>query len=643
MKSPSTWLCILFVLLLRVPFLNQPIQGDDVYYLAGAEHAQVDPLHPHHTRYAFQGDMVDMRGHPHPPMNAWILGLLLAMFGDIREVPFHAAYVVFSLIAALSMLSLARRFVPCRVIAAFLFLATPAFVINGMSLESDLPLVALWLAATALFIKAVDSRSRTALLLSVLTLAFAAMTGYQAVVLIPILWVYLWTQKRGGAFAWLATLTPAIVIIAWQLFERVSSGALPAAVLGGYFTHYGFENVLAKVQNALALTVQTAWLVFPLLLLAVFWKLPRWFLIAAAAATAGLVFVDPNPLFWASWFTGILVIAWCGRAALRDAEPDVRFLAAWVVIFFAAALVLFFAGAARYLLPIAAPVALIVVRALQNRRLWLWSGLMIELALSLGLAVVNYQHWNAYRSFAMSLAPEIGQGHSWINADWGFRFYLEAEGALPLLRGQALQPGDLLITSDLGGFTASPPGAPVHEIASRIIQPAIPLRLIGLQSRSGYDTASRGLRPFDISRGIIDRISASIAEEHKATLSWLPMNAPEAPQQIISGIYSLESNSWRWTAGTAILLLKSPPQPLPVKASFFIPPQAIPCHVTLSLDGKLISEQTFLQSGAVTLISPPQQPAGGSVTLTLAVGKTFSVPGDNRQLGLVLKAVGFQE
>ena len=643
MKRVSTWLCVLFVLLLRVPFLNQPIQGDDVYYLAGAEHAQIDPLHPHHTRYAFQGDMVDMRGHPHPPMDAWILGLLLAILGDIREIPFHAAYTAFSLIAALSMLSLARRFSDYPLLATLLFLVTPAFVVNGMSLESDVPLATFWLAATALFVKAVDSRSRAALLLSALALALAAMTGYQTVVLIPILWAYLWTAKRGGAGAWLATLTPAIVILAWQLFERASSGALPAAVLGGYFARYGFESALAKAQNALALTAQTAWLVFPVLLLAAFWRLPRWFLIVAAAATAGLVFADPNPLFWASWFIGVLAIAWCAGAAVRDAEPDVRFLASWVVIFFAAALVLFFAGAARYLLPIAAPVALIAVRALRNRRVWLWACFAIELALSLGLAAVNYQHWDAYRSFARSLAPEIAQRHSWIDADWGFRFYLEAEGALPLLRGYALRPGDLLITSDLGGFTSFPPGAPVHEIASRVIQPAIPLRLIGLQSRSGYDTASRGLRPFDISRCIVDRISASIAEERKAVLSWLPMNAPAAPQQIVSGIYSLESNAWRWTAGTAVLLLKPPAQPLPVKASFFIPPQALPCHVTLSLDGKLIAEQTFLKSGTVMLISSPQRPAGDSATLTIVAGKTFSVPGDNRQLGLILMAAGFQQ
>ena len=62
------------ILALRLPFLNQAIQGDEVYYLAGAEHAQIEPLHPNHTSYQFMGDMVDMRGHPHPPLDSWILG-----------------------------------------------------------------------------------------------------------------------------------------------------------------------------------------------------------------------------------------------------------------------------------------------------------------------------------------------------------------------------------------------------------------------------------------------------------------------------------------------------------------------------------------------------------------------------------------
>src|SRR2546430_10267908 len=82
----------LAVLALRVPFLNQAIQGDDVYYLAEAEHAQIEPLHPKHTQYAFLGRMVDMRGQPHPPLNAWYLALLLTTLKNVSEIPFHAAY-----------------------------------------------------------------------------------------------------------------------------------------------------------------------------------------------------------------------------------------------------------------------------------------------------------------------------------------------------------------------------------------------------------------------------------------------------------------------------------------------------------------------------------------------------------------------
>src|SRR6202035_4381116 len=89
---------LLFVLALRLPFLNQAIQGDDVYYLAEAQHAQIEPLHPKHVQYVFLGRMVDMRGQPHPPLNAWFLALLIAIFKDNSEIPFHTAYILFSLI-----------------------------------------------------------------------------------------------------------------------------------------------------------------------------------------------------------------------------------------------------------------------------------------------------------------------------------------------------------------------------------------------------------------------------------------------------------------------------------------------------------------------------------------------------------------
>jgi len=75
------------VLAIRLPFLNQPILGDDHIYLTEAAHALIEPLHPNHAPYVFMGNVVDLRGHSHPPLNAWVLAGLIAVFGDVKRFP----------------------------------------------------------------------------------------------------------------------------------------------------------------------------------------------------------------------------------------------------------------------------------------------------------------------------------------------------------------------------------------------------------------------------------------------------------------------------------------------------------------------------------------------------------------------------
>src|SRR5271165_5815148 len=254
-------LVLLAVLALRLPFLNQAIQGDDLFYLYGAEHAQIDPLHPTHAAYAFQGRLVSMQGHPHPPLNAWFLGALLAIFRDVREIPFHAAYILFSCIAALSALSLAHRFSPHPLLATLLFLATPVFIVNGNSLEADVPFLAFWLLSIATFIVAVDRRSLPMLAASCLAMALAALMAYQAIVLAPILLLY----GRKWRPAFVAAFTAPVVIGVWLLYERLSAGTLPVTVLAGYMQSYGFQQITQKVRNAVALTGHLGWLVCPIL------------------------------------------------------------------------------------------------------------------------------------------------------------------------------------------------------------------------------------------------------------------------------------------------------------------------------------------------------------------------------------------
>jgi hypothetical protein len=598
---------------MRLPFLTQPIQGDDPYYLFGAQHALVDPAHPSHARYIFQGEVVDMRGHPHPPLNAWILAGLLAIFGDVYEVPFHAAYLVFSVISAIGMWSLARRFADWPLGATLLFLSVPAFIVNGTSLEADLPFLAFWMAGIALFVAGRWT-------IAAIALALAAMTAYQAIVATPILMVYCWLHARRSRTAWAVSLTPIIVVAAYQAFERATSGALPATVLAGYFSTYGLQQLANKLKNAAALTAHAGWIVFPALAALAFRS--QW-IIGILAVGVGF-FIDPNPLFWVSFGIGALAVAWCFTR-----KPD--FLTAWVAIFFAAALVIFFAGSARYLLPMAAPLAILV----SKERRWVIPAFCANAALGLCLASVNYQHWDGYRQVAVNLRKELAEKRVWINGEWGLRYYLEADGALPLARTQAVQDGELVVSSALAlPFPVTAPTAPVLE---RDIRCTLPFRLIGLNSKSGYSTASAGFRPFDISFDPIDRVRVDAILERKPVLSYLPMSAPEAQSQVVSGVYQLEGE-WRWTSGRSVILLKPPAAPAPLEIKIFIPETAPARKITIALDNTVIHEQSFSASGTYTVAT---KPVTGS-TLTLIFDKTFSVPGDHRALGVILSAAGFR-
>jgi 4-amino-4-deoxy-L-arabinose transferase-like glycosyltransferase len=649
LKRHHPGLVILLVLVLRLPFLNQPIQGDDVYYLYGAEHAQIDPAHPHHAEYVFLGQKVSMRGHPHPPLNTWFLAGLLALLGDVHEVPFHAAYLLFSLIAALAALSLARRFSPHPLLATILFLVTPTFVINGTSLESDLPFVALWLASVALFIRAMDRRSPIILFLASIAMALSALSAYQSLVLIPILFVYTLTTSapRGARTpacsvgthadapsrpwlpALLATLTPLLTLALWQLFERLSTGTLPASILASYLTTY--QALEQKLKSAGALTVHLGWLIFPILAFAAFGRRARILILIMIAAAM----YDRNPLFWLSIAAGAAVLIWC-------AEHWRDFLAQWILIFFAASLAIFFAGSARYLLPIALPIAILATRQLSRK--WLYAGIALGGAISLALTFVNYRHWSGYREFANTLANDTRTKRVWVNGEWGLRYYFESNGALPLERGQAVRPGDIVVSSGLAyplEFTTG--GGVKAEVAALGITSRIPLRLIAIGSKSAYSRANLGLRPFDISRGPIDFVRADMIVQRTPTLEYLSMNAPEASQQIVSGIYDLEDNRYRWMSARAVLLLKAPPQPAPIQVQLFIPDNAPARTISLMLDDRPLREVKYDRPGPYTITTDPTQPASGTATLTIAVDKTFSVPGDGRELGIILTGAGFQE
>src|SRR5262249_54081406 len=145
-----------------------------------------------------------------------------------------------------------------------------------------------------------------------------------------------------------------------------------------------------------------------------------------------------------------------------------------------------------------------------------------------GLAAANYEHWDGYRRFAAQIHAASAGHRVWVDNDWGLRYYLEADHALPARKGQHVRPGDIVVTTELGHNVEF--NAPMAQIADMVIQPAIPFRLIGLESRSGYSTVDKGFWPFGISTGVIDRVHARVVTERHPTLEYV---TPKDTDQIV--------------------------------------------------------------------------------------------------------------
>src|SRR5690606_33016365 len=92
-------------------------------------------------------------------------------------------------------------------------------------------------------------------------------------------------------------------------------------------------------------------------------------------------------------------------------------------LFFLAAVGLFYAGSARYLLPLAPAVALLLVDRLPSRPVFA-AALALHFVLGLALAESERQYADGYRAIVEKLEPLAGSARIWSNAEWGLRHYL---------------------------------------------------------------------------------------------------------------------------------------------------------------------------------------------------------------------------
>ena len=483
-----------FTVLLHVPFLHQPVQGDEVTYLDIARHALEQPFTPLDFQYVFRGHLVDASGHPHPPFNAYLLALAWILRGHFSASFFHLYYLLFALGISFAAYALAARFTPKALWCALLVAASPIVQVNTNTLAGpESPALCFLLIGAAAFFW-------RRFWICGIALACAGLTELQAFALTPILLLeYLLRRERPTRAAWLALAAPFAGLAAWEALQWSLTGNLPGAVLAEYAQNPDYSALTLKLASAVALLGHLGVLVTPLPLA---WR-RLWALapgVAACALVSGYAWWE-RALLLIAVSLGVNAMLWLWNA--RRSSPV---LAWWCLLYFAFAAVVFFAGAARYLLPLAAPLVLLFVLQFQERTRWLWAALAVNLVLGLNISFAAYEFSRVYAEVQPpAVRPFL------VNGEWGFRYYMLEKGGRVLETRSVPNPGEWIVASELslaGKFDSLAEETAV-TIGTRDVRVRTPLRLIDRYAHTGFSSASFGLLPFSFSSRPLDRITYS--------------------------------------------------------------------------------------------------------------------------------------
>ena len=383
------------------------------------------------------------------------------------------------------------------------------------------------------------------------------------------------------------------------------------------------------------------------LILAVLWR-GRWLAACLVATILGWPLlveysVSERLFFHLAAGFGVAVLGWSVVTLWRRRDESGVLLAAWLLAFFAGSIVVFYAGSARYLLPLAPALALLVVRQPLSNRI-LGFGIGLNLFLGLALATAEYEYDQQYRQAAREVAELSGQSRMWTNAEWGLRHYLSRSGAEQLLREQDVPIASVVSTSALAATIPYEAAGSKREIFSRAITTGvIPIRTMGRGSNSGYSSSEFGVLPFGLGHGLIDTVSAHVIGAPEPTLSSIKMAEPKAEEHLISGFFPPPDGAdWRWMGAVGVAVLKRDPGASQMELNLHIPESAPARRVEVLINDELVADETYDVTGGHTILAPLPEDLTSDARIVIRASPTHSPPGDGRDLSIVVLALGLK-
>jgi 4-amino-4-deoxy-L-arabinose transferase-like glycosyltransferase len=531
---------------LTLPFSGKAFHIDDAFFIAVARNILAHPLRPYDGAMAM--DDIDervFRQHgetpttfaalSHPPLVPYTIAALAALTGGLNERTQHLGFAGFALLATWAQLRLARRFTRADLPATLALVLCPAFVLGAQSLMTDVPALALSLAALAVFIAGVDEDDARRLLAAGLFAGLAIVTRYVAVALVPLGMAYVLMSPRPRRWRpAYALVTLGLVTGLWAAQNWIQHGAVHVLESARHYAQYydrAPPTMALLARNALYDVAALGAVAFPAAVS--FWcaSTVRRALatVAGALAIAVAVRVAAPPglrdlaaysagesaALVAAFTLGLVLVAEVVRKAGVGSRDD-RFLALWFLGGLAGAIFVLPFGAVRYVLPLVPPLILIAASrppgpgpgSGPGRVLAVRAARGAAAVLSVALSAADYGFAAVYKNTAARVEAIAAGRRVFFIADWGFRHYMEARGAQYLRStDESPQPGDLVVRPRIAGL---------HDVAPRLRERLtlmetieapgrLPIRILSFSARAGFYSQHWGLLPFALSQEPLER------------------------------------------------------------------------------------------------------------------------------------------
>ncbi|MDX9755228.1 MAG: glycosyltransferase family 39 protein [bacterium] len=515
--APTCWLLILVILLTAVPFLNKAYHIDDTFVLAITQEIINDPLNP-------LGGEIDWTGEVTPILetttNPVFISYFLAPFAAIsgfNEMVLHAAMMVFLLLLGFGAMALSNRFANGSIYPVLFVLVSPAVMVSG-NVMRDTPALGLAIAGLALFIQGTDKEHRPTLCAGAIFTGLAVMTKYSAIIMLPVLLLYPFFQRKYRLMIWVWPLFALIAL--WCLHNQLWYGTMHMVFLAMQKHHMTPKPWQNKLWGMVMLFGSILYLI-PLILYQE-WTEKRWPTLAFLGLTGILTYFGVQTywegkagfeyLFW-SVTGGILLLfaLWegfrTGIAYIQNQEDgqaaDSLFLFAFLCapVLFSIFFVPF--QAVRHLLLAMVPLTILVFRSIELNSNWtrLGKGLCLGLLIvqgGMGFAVhyADTEYANVYRHFATFAKEAWAQPdqQTWYVGHWGWKYYADRAGFQQVHRNRAFpKAGDILLWPQYihagHGFETDPSFKANLELIQEIQAPgSIPLRTMNRFGAKFYAT-----------------------------------------------------------------------------------------------------------------------------------------------------------